>query len=316
MNALNIKIVSVVFVLTILISSCTTNTEPEEFSSEEILKIINTQWNLISVETPSGNFNLNDYAPFMIVFWNEKIWGYDGCNEFYGFYSLTKDTLILLQGGTTLVACAVTTFPFTHLYKKPKIILRGEELVLSINDINYVYYSNFKENISDRKFLDKILTLKNSNDNNFSFFNSLGLYPQLLLTSGKEYLIRWYNKSPSATQFINEHSGVFGTNKNYGILFTRINFSYEGNGVSIADLYLVDNIVRADKYEINNNSIKIINTVKNTYYEFSLWAIELKMLRSIRVVKKLDKCSDYYLIFLKPNNKFEQNEGLNIWKAA
>lgn len=270
MNTNNLKLIIIVFTSMLFISSCSNSTEPEELSSIEISKAINIQWNLISVETPSHILNMNNYEPFKIVLLNTQIWGTDGCNFLQGDYSVKNDSLIISNGGITEIGCpSFNLFPFKHLFGSPKIMMRGRELVLLKNDTTFVYYSNYNKNISELNFLNDTLSLKSSNDNNISFFDSLGLYPKLILTSNKEFNIQWYNKSPENTGFINQYSGVFGINENNGILFTKINSSYEGNGVSIVDWELVDRIIESEKYEYNNSILKIINTNANTYYEFN-----------------------------------------------
>jgi heat shock protein HslJ len=265
----NLKIIAVLFVLLLFTSSCSESTAPEELSSTKISDFSNIQWNLTSVETPYGNIDLNDYKPFMFVLWNDKIWGYDNCNHLRGQYFIKNDSLVISNWGITVLACSGLNFPFTHLIEKPRMLLRGEEMVLLKNDTSYVYFSNYKKNVIDRRLLDKTLTLKNSNDSDISFFHSLGLYPKLKLTSNKEFIIEWYNKPPANTHINNSFSGVFGTNNSNEILFTIINFSYEGNGVSIVDENLVNRIINSNKFEHNNNYIRIINTATNTYYEFS-----------------------------------------------
>ncbi len=251
------------------VSSCSNSTGPEELSSIEISKVVNIQWNLISVETPSRYINLNDYEPFRIVLLNNTIWGTDNCNFLQSDYSIKNDSLIISNGGITEIGCpSFKLFPFKHLFSNPKVMMRTKELVLIKNDTTYVYNSNYTENISGQNFLEDTLSLKNSNDNNIFFFDSLGLYPKLILTSNKEFNIQWYNKSPQNTGFINQYSGVFGINENNGILFTKINSSYEGNGVSIVDWELVDRIIESNKFEFNGTILKLINNDTNTYYEF------------------------------------------------
>ena len=266
----NCKLIFFILLSMLFISSCSNSTEPEELSSVEISKVVNIQWNLISVETPSRNINLNDYEPFRIVLLGNTIWGTDNCNFLRGNYSIKNDSLIISNGGITEIGCpSFNLFPFKHLFSNPKIMMRGIELVLLKNDTTYVYYSNYTKNVLERNFLDDTLSLKNSNDNNISFFDSLGLYPKLILTSNKEFNIQWYNKSPEITGFINQYSGIFGTNENNEILFTKINSSYEGNGVSIVDLELVDRIIESNKIEFSGTILKLINNNTNTYYEFA-----------------------------------------------
>ena len=147
--------------------------------------------------------------------------------------------------------------------------MRGNKLVLIKNDSTYVYYSKFTNDITPMNFLNDTLNLNNSNDVNISFFDSLGFYPKLILTSERNFNIQWYNKSPEVTGFINQYSGIFGLNDNKEILFTRLNSSYEGNGVSIVDWELVDRIIESEIFENNNSILKIINSKTNTYYEFN-----------------------------------------------
>jgi len=251
-------------------NSCINITGPAELSSVNVSKVKNIQWNLISVETSSEISNLSDYEPFRIALLTNKIWGYDNCNYLTGNYSIINDSLIMTDGGITEMACPSLKFiSFKHLFGKSKIMMRGTQLVLFKKDTNYVYYSNFTKDISEQNFLDDTLTLKSSNDINISFFDSLNLYPKLILNSDREFLIQWYNKSPENTGFINKISGIYGINENKDILFTRIISAYEGNGVSIYDRELVRKIVESKKFEFNNGILRLINNVTNTYYEFS-----------------------------------------------
>jgi hypothetical protein len=254
----------------LLISSCSNSTEPEEFSSIEISQVMNIQWNLISVERSSRILNLNNYEPFKIVLWNDKIWGTDNCNYLRGDYSVKNDSLLISNGGITEIGCpSFKLFPFKHLFGNPKIMMRGTNLVLLKNDTTYVYYSNYFKDISQQNFLNDTFSLANSNDNNISFFDSLGLYPKLILTSNKEFNIQWYNKPPENTGFINQYTGIFGVNENKEILFTKINSSYESNSISIIDWELVDRFAEANRFEYNGIILKLTNNSSNTYYEFS-----------------------------------------------
>lgn len=265
-----LKFLFVVFTSMLFISSCSNSTGPEELTSVEISKVVNIQWNLISVETPAHNININNYEPFRIVFLNGRIWGTDNCNYLQGDYSIKNDSLLISNVGITELGCpSFKLFPFKHLFGNSQVMMRGAEMVLLKNDTNYVYYSNYTKKVSQQNFLNDTLSLINSNDKNISFFDSLDLYPKVILTSNKEFSIRWYNKSPENTGFINQYSGIFGINENKEILFTKINSSYEGNGVSVVDWELVDRIIESEKYEYNNSILKIMNTDANTYYEFN-----------------------------------------------
>jgi heat shock protein HslJ len=265
-----LKWIFIVFGPMLFISSCSNSIEPEELLSIEISQVINTQWNLISVETPSHNLNMNNYEPFKVVLMTNEIWGTDNCNFLQGNYFFTNDSLTISNGAITEMGCPFfTVFPFNHLFSKPEIKMRGTQLVLLKNDTTYVYHSDFTKTFSQLNFLNDTLSLNNSNDNNISFFDSLGLYPKVILTSNREFNIQWYNKSPENTGFINQYSGIFGINENKNILFTKINSSYEGNGVSIVDWELVDRIIGSEIFEYNNSILKIFNTHTNTYYEFN-----------------------------------------------
>lgn len=268
MTYYNLKIIAGVFALMLLITSCSEIAEPEELSPIKKSDIADIQWDLIAVETPTGNIELFDYRPFKFVLFDNEIWGYDGCNYLTGQFLIINDSLFISVRRITLLGCSGLIFPFKHLMEKPRILLRGEKMVLLKNDTSYVYHSNYKKNVIDRRFLDKTLSLKNSNDPAISFFHSLGLYPKLILTSNKKYLIEWYNKPIANTRRTNKYLGVFGTNNNNEIQFTVINFSYQGNGVSTLGAELVDRIIISNKFEYNYNLLKIINTANNTYYEF------------------------------------------------
>lgn len=267
MNKLHL--VFIVFASMLFISSCSNSTEPEELSSIKISQVVNIQWNLISVEAPPHILNMNNYEPFRIILWNDKIWGTDNCNFLSGDYSVKNDSLIISNVGITEIGCpAFTLFPFKHLFGKSKIMKRGEDLILLKNDTTYVYSSNYTEDISGQDFLNDTLSLRSSNDDNISFFDSLGLYPELILTSDREFNIQWYNKPPENTGFINFYSGIFGINENKEILFTIINSAYEGNGVSIVDRELVDRIIGSKNFVYRGTVFKLINTYTNTYYNF------------------------------------------------
>ncbi len=264
-----LKLIYIFFVPMLFISSCSNSTEPEELSSIDIPKVMNIQWNLISVEVFPRNINIKDYEPFKFVLRNNSIWGTDNCNYLSGNYSIKNDSLSISNVGITELACfSSKLFPFKHLLGNPLIMMRGSKLVLRKNDTTYVYYSNYTKKILQYDFLDDTLTLKNSNDHNISFFDSLGLYPKVILTSNREFNIQWNNKLPKNTFLINQYSGIFGINENNEILFTKIKSSYEGNGVSIVDWELVDRIIESAIFEYNNSILKIINTNTNTYYEF------------------------------------------------
>lgn len=266
----NIKLILIVFVPMLLIASCSNSTEPEELSSIDISQVNNIQWNLTSVESFLQNVNLSNYEPFKIVFWNNRFWGTDNCNFLRGDYSIINDSLIIFNGSITEIGCSsINLFPFKHLFGNPKIMMRGTDLILLRNYTTFVYSSNFTKDISQHSFLNDTLSLKSSNDINISFFNSLRLYPKLILSFERQFNIQWYNKSPANTSFINQYAGVFGINENKEILFTRINSFYEGNGISIDDWELVDRIIESKRFEYNANFLKIINTITNTYYEFS-----------------------------------------------
>ncbi|HEX9655189.1 MAG TPA: META domain-containing protein [bacterium] len=265
------KIAFVVLVLSLFINSCSNSTEPEVLSPIDISKVKNIQWNLISAETSSQKFDLSDYEPFRIVLLNNnKIWGIDNCNSLRGNYSIVNDTLTIADVGVTERGCPLSNFfPFEHLFARPKMTMRGTRLLLlSTNDAIYVYGSNLAQDIYQQSFLNDTLSLKNSNDVNISVFDSLSLYPKLLLNSEREFDIRWYNKLPENTGFINMYSGVFGINENEEILFTKINSAYEGNGVSIRDWELVDRVVASTRFEYNGITLRVTNNTTRTYYEF------------------------------------------------
>lgn len=266
----NIKWFSVIFFSIHFFTSCSNSTEPEELTSINISKIKNIQWNLVSLETTRNNIILNNYEPFRIAILENNIWGTDNCNFLRGDYLINDDSLVITYGGITELGCpSFNLFSFRHLFGKPSIKMRGNKLVLIKNDSTYVYYSKFTNDITPMNFLNDTLNLKNSNDVNISFFDSLGFYPKLILTSERNFNIQWYNKSPENTGFINQYSGIFGLSDNKEILFTRINSSYEGNGVSIVDWELVDRIIESEIFENNNSILKIINSKTNTYYEFN-----------------------------------------------
>jgi len=266
----NLKLIFIFFSYILFIYSCSNSTEPEVLSSIEISKVMNIQWNLIAVQTPTHVINLNIYEPFKIVLWNNKIWGTDNCNFLRGDYSVKNDSLIISNGGITEIGCpSFKLFPFKHLFGGPEIMMKGIQLVLLKNDTTYIYSSNYTKDISQQNFLNDTLSLKSSNDINISFFDSLALYPKIILKSDREFNIQWYNKSPESTGFINQYSGIFGINENKEILFTKINSSYEGNGISIADWELVDRFVDANRFEYNGVILKLINNITNTYYDFS-----------------------------------------------
>lgn len=262
------KFILIVFILLLINCSCSNSTNPEDISSIAISHVKNIQWNLVSVEISSNKVNVNNFEPFRIVLLSDKIWGTNNCNSLYGNYAVQNDKLIITGGGPTEVACpSRNLFPFEHLFGNPKIMKRGRELILLKNDTTYVYYSNYTMDISGQNFLNDTLALNNSNDNDITFFDSLGLYPKLILSSNREFNIQWYNKPPENTFMINHYSGIFGINENGWILFTKINGSYEG-GVSLVNWNLVYRIIAANKFEYNNNILKLINTQTNTYYEF------------------------------------------------
>lgn len=266
----NIKWFSVVFFSIHFFISCSNGTEPEELTAINISKIKNIQWNLVSLETTTNNIILNNYEPFRIALLENNIWGTDNCNFLGGNYLINDDSLVITYGGVTELGCpSFNLFPFKHLFRKPSMKMRGNKLVLINNDSTYVYYSKFTGDITTMNLLNDTLSLINSNDANISFFDSLGFYPKLILTSERKFNIQWYNKSPENTGFINKYSGIFGVNDNKEILFTKISSAYEGNGVSIIDWQLVDRIIEATKFEINTTDLTMINALTNTYYKFS-----------------------------------------------
>ena len=269
MNKNNFKLAFIIFAIVSFIVSCTNFTEPEEYSSIEISQLMNIQWELTSIETPTYNMNLDNYEPFIIVFMNTEIWGTDNCNYLRGDYSVRNDSLVISNWSTTEIGCyMLNIIPFDHLFCISKIMLRGKQLVIIQNDTTYVYSSNFTERIPQITFLDTTLSLINSNDSNITFYDSLGYYPKLILSSKREFNIRWYNKLPENTGFINQYSGIFGINNKKEILFTSIGSSYEGNGVSIDDLQLIKRLIDSDKYEYDGTTLRLINSITHTYYDF------------------------------------------------
>lgn len=266
----NIKFILAVFILLKIISSCSNNTEPHKLLSVDLSRVRNIQWNLSSLETSKSDLSLSEYEPFLMVLRSNRIWASDNCNYFFGNYSVTNDSLFVTGWGTTLLGCYSTKlyFPFSHLAGKSLIMMRGEELLLIKNDSIYVYSSDFFKDIYTQDFLDDTLNLDDSNDMRISFFDSLGLFPKLVLDSKREFEIVWYNKSPEKTHFLNELSGIFGINKKNEILFTILSSAYEGNGVSIDDVFLVRGIVTSKKYEFKGKVLRIKNMELDTYYDF------------------------------------------------
>lgn len=266
------KIFTLILFVTFLVfffPSCSDSTSPSGTSGLSISMIKNMQWDLIAVQAGGSNIDIGDYEPFKLVFWGDKIWASDRCNTLFGNYKITNDTLIINAPIASVACPSLKTFKFEHLSGKPQIKINGLNIVINNKDTLYIYQSKFVMPLPSGKFLNDTLVMSGTDDSLVYVFRSLGLYPKLYISSGREFRIQWFNKLPENTITVNSYSGVFGMNNLGDMLFTRILSSYEGNGSSIDDLKLVSNLTESDKYEYINGKLKLINRLTNTYYEFN-----------------------------------------------
>lgn len=233
----------------------------------DTILIKNIQWNLVSLESEGNTFYLNNYRPFMLILRTEnRFWAHDDCNFLTGYYIIKNDTLDHSPLWMTLAGCDDRAFQFDFLRGKPKIMMRGEKLLLKERDTTYVFYSDFYNSAPNYNFINDTLMLRTTNDVNIQFFDSLGLYPSLVLNEDKHFELRWFNRNPPTTESLNFNSGVFGMNNNK-MLFTNLGRRWAY--ISMAEITMVNRILDANRFEYNNSVLRIINDETGTYYDFS-----------------------------------------------
>ncbi len=233
----------------------------------DTVKIKNIQWNLVSLETQQNIYYLNNYKPFMLMFRNEnRFWAYDDCNYLTGYYIINYDTLDHTPFWETMAGCIDRVFPFDFLRGNPIIMMRGEKLLLKEGDTTYVFYSDFYNSVPNFNFINDTLMLRATNDTNIHFFDSLGLYPSLVLDDDKQFELKWFNRNPPTTESLNFNRGVFGLNSSK-LLFTSL--GWRSAYASIAEFTMVGRILDANRFEYNNSVLRIKNDETGTYYDFS-----------------------------------------------
>lgn len=73
----------------------------EDYSHKELL---NSQWELVSINQTAIDTSLK--APTLLFEANDgKVNGFAGCNQFFGTYNLSSDTLSFSQLGSTKMFC-------------------------------------------------------------------------------------------------------------------------------------------------------------------------------------------------------------------
>lgn len=74
-------------------------------SSEEMMQITDTQWQLLTINNQEISPLKKDFVPFIAFEKDTKVYGYDGCNRFFGSYETSENSLELSPLAGTKMFC-------------------------------------------------------------------------------------------------------------------------------------------------------------------------------------------------------------------
>ncbi|MBV6510939.1 MAG: hypothetical protein FMNOHCHN_00417 [Ignavibacteriaceae bacterium] len=257
-----------VLLILMMLVSCSEPAGPSVSPGSKNTDYQNIEWTLSEVSAPWKKIDISGLPPFRIAILDKHIWARDDCNTMYSTMTLVNDTLLYGEGGVTLVGCRwENTFSFSHLYKRPLVRREGEKLILSVNDTDYVYTARFSGQLPKMDFLDKSLRLASSNDTIIKHFDTIGVFPELLIKSDRSFRLSYYNAPPKYAARLNYYKGIFGMDDSGDWQFLSVDSRFVGHIAYTG--YLINDVLQADRFEYTAGSIKLINTRESLYYVFT-----------------------------------------------
>jgi len=163
--------------------------EPIDRSLERAAGIIWTLdlWDVEGLEPHQQNF-----PDFHLVFENNsKFRGDDGCNSYFGEFTVENDFISPTSLSATLMACDFATFPYNHLQQTFYPEFGHDELTITAEGEIYHYRSDHAEAVSGTPMVENIWQLNGSTDREIDSFEG-NMVPELALNADRTFSIDWY----------------------------------------------------------------------------------------------------------------------------
>ena len=247
--------------LFLFLLSCTSGTGPDLYAPPDMELIVNVPWNLTEIKPAPANVSLDDMRPFALYFGSDTLlFAHNGCNTFFGPFTIEGDSLKLRGFGSTLIGCPSHDFFDTNaLLKTSKITIHNGNLEMSHDDTTLIFTSKFYTPLPETAVLNKTMILVSSNDPQMAYYDSIQSYPTLRLNENRTFTIRREEKT-DAGEYGYKANGLFGMNKkgDWTFAFSPPYLFFEGNSKN------------AGHYSFKDNILKIENRDKGYYYNFQL----------------------------------------------
>ncbi len=149
-------------------------------------------WTLERWDTGETDLRRDDLPDFNLVFNDSTHFqGDDGCNKYYGEFTVENDSVNPSAVYSTQIACDFATFPYDHLTQPFLPEFGHDELTIKSGDGIYHYRSSHPEEVAGTPMVATRWRLSGSTDREIDNFEG-NMIPELSLNADRTFAINWY----------------------------------------------------------------------------------------------------------------------------
>lgn len=271
--------VFIIIIILLGIFSCKDSlivTNSDQSAIDIIKRFKNVPWILKSAT--AGDSALPFYLydnKFTFLFNDTAIFGYDGCNWFDGKFKIEKGCFNIIEVWQTAMACYPRkNFDACMLFDAWNFAFTETSFTLFKADTIFKYSSEYTHSLSNCSFTNKTWKLTSTNDDKYSYLESVGYIFKINLSTERTTTVRKVNTYPTTEYDCIYSSIYFGIGLNNSIFFfdRRYTPSCIGSPPPAERMSrdLISDLLTATNYSTTNTTLTLTRISDGRLYTFSL----------------------------------------------
>jgi hypothetical protein len=242
---------------------------------ELINRFKNVPWILKSATAGDSSLISHFYDGYTLLLNDTAVFGYDGCNWFDGKFIIESRYFNIVGMGHTEVGCPqwINYNPYM-LINSWNFNLTDTSFTLFKNDTTFKFTSYYTRSLSGSTFTNKVWKLTATNDDRYSYLESVGYIFKIKLSGERMLTIRKINTVPNTEYDCTYNSIYFGIGINNSIFIYDRGYtpSCIGTPPSAERMSrdLIEDLLTATNYSTISSTLTLTRISDGRFYSFNL----------------------------------------------